>query len=194
LSRPTNALRQLSLLAENDDFEVSIAIALSLGDLLTEGTIALAGRVLTEVAAWASDNARTRQLVGRLAFYHLTTLQRVPSSVQTRVAAADWVPTLLALAMYDRRFIAPIAALWRDGLNSAQLHRLISDSLTCWAELVDRQPEARSAFIELLRHTATDRRTGSIVVRLAGSWGAESGSAPRTAEALVAQTGVHANA
>jgi hypothetical protein len=192
LTRPSNSLRQLAALAEVDHVDVAISVARSLGELVVQGTAALAGRVLTEIIRWVGGRRPELRLVGRLAFLRLTYLRGAPTPAGEKADAAFRpVPTLLVLALRDRRFVGQLTWLWMDGLNSADAHRWVRVSLTSWAEAVEKHPPARAAFVELMQAAAVDGRTAAIIVRAAQAWRSDSGNARSTAEAVLAHlTGV----
>jgi hypothetical protein len=174
VARPTNALRQLRDLAEIDHIDVAIAVAQSLGELVMRGTAAVAGRVLTEITNWVTTGRSEVRLVGRLAFLRLTYLRGAPiPSGQRPDPALRAVPTLLVIAMRDARFVARLAALWSDGLNSADAHRRLGTSLAAWAEAVEAHGEARATFVAVLRSAASHPRTAAIIARAAQAWQAE---------------------
>ena len=194
LARPSNSLRQLSALAEIDNINVAIAVATSLGEMVMQGTVALAGRVLAEVDAWTRQANQERRLVGRLAFLQMSHLRGAPAAMRERPGSADSLPTLLLLTMCDRRLLDQVALLWADGLNSADVHRLIGESLTEWACAVEPHVEARTVFVDVMGCSAADRRTGAILARKAGQWRTGSGPARKTAESLLTHvTGVTAH-
>lgn len=194
LARPSTSLRQLATLAEAKDIDVAIAVAISLGEMVMQGTAALAGRVLAEVDRWIRQSNRERRLVGRLAFLQMTYLRGAPTALGERPGSNESLPTLLLLAIGYPKLTDQLALLWADGLNSADVHRLVGDSLSAWARAVDPHPEARTRFVDLMRQNATDPRTGAILARAAVAWTRDPGSAPRTAECLLAKvTGVIAH-
>lgn len=194
LTRPSNSLRQLAALAEADDINVAIAVATSLGEMVMQGTMALAGRVLTEVDGWIRQANRERRLVGRLAFLQMTHLRGAPTALREGPGSNESLPTLLLLTIGHRRLLDQLALLWADGLSSADVHTWIGDSLTEWAGAVEPHLEARTVFVDLMRLSSVDRRTGAILARTAGRWGTDSGSAPKTAESLLGNvTGVTAH-
>ena len=181
LARPSGTLRQLAALAEVDNLAVAVAVARSLGELVMNGTAALAGRVLTENAGWITSGRSELRLVGRLAFLRLTYLRGAPAPAGQRPdPAVRQLPTLLVLAMRDRRFVGQLAWLWTDGLNAADVHRAIGVSLTAWAEAVERHPAARAALVDLLCSAASHPRTASIIARAASGWRADGGPAAPT--------------
>jgi hypothetical protein len=185
VARPTNALRQLRDLAEVDHIDVAIAVAQSLGELVVRGTGAVAGRVLTEITNWITTGRAEVRLVGRLAFLRLTYLRGAPiPSGQRPDPASRAMPTLVAIAMRDPRFVPRLAALWSDGLNSADAHRELGTSLTGWAEAVEAHADARATFVAVLRTAATHPRTAAIIARAAQRWRADA-IAPATAQAVL---------
>lgn len=191
LARPSNSLRQLAALAEVDDINVAIAIATSLGEMVMQGTVALVGRVLSEVNGWIHQANRERRLVGRLAFLQMTHLRGAPTALRERSESNESLPTLMLLTISHRRLLNQLAWLWADGLNSADVHTWIADSLTEWAGAVEPHLKARTMFIDLMRASSVDRRTGAILARAAAKWATDSGSAPKTAESLLGNmTGV----
>lgn len=178
LARPSNTLRQLAVLAEVDNLAVAVAVARSLGELVMNGTAALAGRVLTGIAGWVTSGRAQLRLVARLAFLRLTYLRGVAAPGGGRPdPAVRQLPTLLLLAMRDRRFVGQLAWLWTDGLNAADAHRAMGVSLTAWAEAVERHPAARAAVVDLLCSAALHPRTASIITRAASGWRADGGPA-----------------
>lgn len=194
LARPSNSLRQLSVLAEIDNINVAVAVATSLGEMVMQGTVALAGRVLAEVDGWIRQANQERRLVGRLAFLQMSHLRGAPATMRERPGSAESLPTLLLLTMCDRRLLDQLASLWTDGLNSSDVHTWIGESLTEWAGAVESHVEARAVFVDVMARSAADRRTGTILARKAGQWGTDSGSARKTAESLLAHvTGVTAH-
>ncbi len=191
LARPSHALRQLALLAEVDDIAVAVAVARSLGELVVQGTAALAGRVLADITGWV-DQRRTRlQLVGRLAFLRLTYLRGAPTPAGGKPdPAVRSVPTLLVLALGDRRILGRLTWLWVDGLNSSDAHAWMQTSLTGWAASVEQDPRAQAVFLDLVAAAAADRRTARNLVRAAEGWRSDPGTRS-VADAVLAQlTGV----
>lgn len=195
LARPSAALRQLATLAEIDNIDVAVAVAKSLGELVTKGTPALAGRVLTEVEQWARQTGRELRLVGRLAFLQLTHMRLTPEALRESYGNDGSLPTLLLLAQYNPSVRRQLAGLWADGLNSADVHTFLGGSLDSWADAVERKPEFRALFVGVMAHSSADPRTASILARAAERWSSHQGSAPNTAQALMQKlTGVTAHA
>jgi hypothetical protein len=185
LTQPMRSLRLLAGLAEIDDFDVAVAVATSLGELVLQGTTALAGRVLSDVNNWIRRPNRELRLVARLAFLHLTYLRGAPAALGAGDRAYRELPTLLLLALGNPRLLDPVAALWRDGLNSADVHTWLRGSLDDWAVAVEASADARQWFAALMSRTAADRRTAAILSRAAGGWSDPRRSAPRTAQTLL---------
>jgi len=192
LTRPSVSLRKLAALAEVDNADVAVAVAKSLGEMVTEGTNALAGRVVAEVGKWIATGDRQVRLAGRVAFLWLTYLRGTPRAVAAETGNKQYsMPTLLVLARHNPALVGPLSALWSNCLNSSDSYPWIHESLDGWAESVEPDLAARAHFVDLLRRSAIDPRTNRILVRQAGRWSGDGGAAPKTSEALLAPvTGV----
>lgn len=183
LRRPAQAMRKLGLLAEVDNLDVALAVADSLGELVTEGTGALAGRVLAEIGEWTTGDRHVRR-TGRLAFLWLAWLRGAPDLVAVRTGDKERaMPTLLVIARHNPALVNPVAALWSACLNSGDVSSLARDFLDDWAAAVEPDRAARDQFVDLLRRSAADPRTNRILATRARHW--STGAAPLTSHALL---------
>jgi len=186
LTRPSISLRKLTALADVDNSDVAVAVAKSLGDLVTEGTNALAGRVLAEVGRWIATGDRQVRIAGRVAFLWLTYLRGAPRALAAETGDKQFsMPTLLVLARHNPALAGPLAALWSECLKASDSYPWIHESLDGWADAVEPDLTARAQFVDLLRRSSIDPRTNLIISRQVGRWRGAGGAAPKTSDALL---------
>lgn len=186
LARPSAALRKLEALAAVNHEDVALAVARALGDLIRQGTPALAGRVLADIARWVAGTDKIVRRTGRFAFYYLTHLNGAPHEIASATNDRQRpTPTLLTLIQHSPKLAAPVAALWSDGVCSADFHQLVQPQLDAWAEKAESDPIARMVLVDLLRRSAHDPRTNQILVRMATRWAGTGGVAPTTSRTLL---------
>jgi len=186
---PTAALRDLARLAEDEEFDVSYAVARSYRELATESTPALSVRVLGEVNRLAADRKPERQLTAALTCADLAGRRGMPEGTGDAIARPAW-PSMVVLAAQRPQTAPQLAELLARGLSDRDLGGLIGNQLEEWAADAERDSDLASAVVEmLLAAAAVDQRTAVNIYRRAQRWTARDGRAPITGRSVLRRFG-----
>lgn len=169
-----DALDRLSVI---DDIRVAVAIGDSLADMLVDGNVELAARVLPQLEG--SLRVQERTTTAQLSFLVLA------DSLVTDADEADgtgrrvrW-PSLLWLANQHSAVRVPLGSLWRRVVNEEAFPTEAEKIMTGWATLAETDDAMRDAFLGLLRAVMSgDKGSVRILERYADHWVAEENLAP----------------
>ena len=144
--------------------------------MVTNGTAALAGKVLNEISRWTTTGGKQLRLAGDLAFLALSHSRGAPKLIaEERGDKQRATPTLLVLAERNANLRPMLAELWSRCLNASEMHQFAGGSLDAWATAVESDASSRAQFVDVLRRSAFDPRTNRILVRAAGRWSSGEG-------------------
>ena len=184
---PTAALRGLAELADDDEFDVVVAVARSYRELMLESTPALSLRVLDEVNRLAADRKQELRFAGVLTCLELASRRGLPDSAGDAIANPTW-PTALLLAAQRPRTAPLLARLFALSLSDRVLGGLIGDELDDWAREAESDPDLRTALVALVADTAAvDQRSATTVYRRAQLWTARNGTAAITGQSVLSR-------
>ncbi|NUT22248.1 MAG: hypothetical protein HOV77_24000 [Hamadaea sp.] len=183
---PQQALVQLESLIDDDDYEVVVAVARSLADLVDHDSD-LAPEVLAALERWVGGRASlAMRRSGQLAFLVVAGETNAPVATEGDVTRGG--PLLLALADSDRRHRDAVAMLWRTVFNGNAVHDAARTVWREWAIAVDADPRRCFALGQLAAAIADDPRlaslgdrTARILLVMADSWEATSEQRPPVA-------------
>ncbi|WP_212519070.1 hypothetical protein [Actinospica acidithermotolerans] len=174
LDAAVEALDRLSVI---DDIRVAVAIGDSLADLLVDGNVDLAARILPQLedALGVRERTVTAQLSFLILADSLMTDADEPDGTGPEV---PW-PSLLWLANQHSAVRNPLALLWRRVINEGVFHAEAEKIMTNWAALAEPDDAMRDVLLRLLRAVMRgDDRSVRILERYADHWVAEENLAP----------------
>ena len=174
---PEAAVDALDRLSVIDDIKVAVAIGDSLADLLVDGDVDLAERILPRLED--SLGVQERTISAQLSFLILAdALVTDADDEQGTGPEVPW-PSLLWLANRHPGVRVPLTALWRRVINEAVFHSEAEKIMTSWATLAETDTALRDAFLRLLRAVMRgDERSVRILERYADRWVAADNLAP----------------